>query len=336
MRKAAITSSPMQETSSEDGSASRSMPLRRMPMANTPSTRAEQPSVAALEGGAADSDGGDGVELHADAGRRMPGIQPRGEQQRADARHEPGQRIDRAQHEAAGNAGEHQRLPVAAEREDVGAEGGSIEQPVHQRIGDDHDDDRHGDVQDRAGVDGEQAGRHAGDALAAAEREGEPLRNAERAERRHERRQIEVGDEPAVEQAEGEARSKTRQKREHDRAGRKRRRRHAQSAERQHRAHGYIQPLRHDHEGHRQGEKQQDARLHQHVREVGKRREIGARHREQNDERDEHHRDARHAREEARATAGGGAHSCMPRRTMFSGVSAARDSSPAIRPARMT
>ena len=66
---------------------------------------------------------------------------------------------------------------------------------MHQRIGDDDDHDRHAHAEDRAVVDEEDAIRQAGDALAAGDDQREALRDAERAERRDERRDAEVGDE---------------------------------------------------------------------------------------------------------------------------------------------
>ena len=124
----------MQATCVEDGTASRLSPLRSTPTAMTPKQRAEQPAVAALERGAADRDGGDGVELHADAGGRMRRIEPRRHQQRRKAGHQAAEDIDPDQHAAHGNAGNPQRFAVAAEREHIGAEA----RVIKQRVGDEH------------------------------------------------------------------------------------------------------------------------------------------------------------------------------------------------------
>ena len=65
-----------------------------VPSTSTPMQRAEHEAAAAGQQGAADDDGGDRVELHADRVQAVAGERVEREQQPAERRAEPADRVD--------------------------------------------------------------------------------------------------------------------------------------------------------------------------------------------------------------------------------------------------
>src|SRR6266550_7370727 len=92
----------------------------------------EGPADAALpahQGGAAQDDRGDRVELVPEPGGGLRRIQPRGQDDRGDGREQAAQRVDQDRHPAHVHPGQARRLRVPSDRVDV---------PAHDHLGEHH------------------------------------------------------------------------------------------------------------------------------------------------------------------------------------------------------
>ena len=109
-------------------------------MMSAPIERAPDRADAADEAGAAEDDGGDGVELVGLSElQAVRGEEARGRHDAAEARRQPREGVDEEQDRPDLDAGEPRRIRVAADRVDVNAE----HRPPENEPGDQHD--REGD-----------------------------------------------------------------------------------------------------------------------------------------------------------------------------------------------
>ena len=169
---------------------------------------AGQPAAAAPDAYAAEQHDGDDVELHAERVVR-PGVgEPRGIDHAGDGADHPGDHEEDEPHAPRGDPGIERRRRIAADRIDPPAEGLELQEGREER------DEQRGTATITQGTrvpgmssmpkSGEAVGEHV-DRSAAEQDVADPAEHRHRAERHHQRRQAEVGDETAVEGAEPRA-----------------------------------------------------------------------------------------------------------------------------------
>ena len=164
-------------------------------------------AATAEQAGAAEHDGGDHVELEADAGVGRTAAEPGGDDDAGQRRRGAADHIDHQRDASGVDAGPAHRLGVGADAGDVAAEGGLVE--------DDVADDKNRHRKDRRQ---RHAGKPAaadlvegavgidGDRIAAGEEERQAADHAEPRQRDDEGRDALIGDEEALHDADGSCR----------------------------------------------------------------------------------------------------------------------------------